>query len=174
MSALFLAPSITHAQTYDKAHKLSVSEFKGAYLPTIKKGEKYKAAVMEVQYLLQNRGFYKAKVDGVFGSATEAAVRNFQRAKGLKADGIVGPQTWPYLLVRLKKGDRGDAVRALQIALIAIANLDSEEPLNFEGVDGIFGAVTQSNVREFQKSQGPQSLKSDGIVGARTWSALFP
>lgn len=32
--------------------------------------------------------------DGVFGAGTEAALREFQRTKGLVPDGIVGPKTW--------------------------------------------------------------------------------
>jgi peptidoglycan hydrolase-like protein with peptidoglycan-binding domain len=35
--------------------------------------------------------------DGIFGSATEAALRQFQRDNGLVPDGIVGPQTWTAL-----------------------------------------------------------------------------
>ena len=45
--------------------------------------------------------------DGIFGSQTEEAVKNFQRKNGLKADGIVGPATLAKLIPqRLKKSKR--------------------------------------------------------------------
>ena len=46
-----------------------------------------------VQYALNREGFNCGEVDGIFGKDTKRQVIAFQKAKGLGADGIVGPKT---------------------------------------------------------------------------------
>lgn len=54
-------------------------------------------AVKDLQTLLKQKGYFSHKVDGVFGPATEAAVRNYQRQNQLTSDGIAGKQTIRHL-----------------------------------------------------------------------------
>ena len=56
--------------------------------------------VKALQILLIGYGYSCgiAGVDGDFGSATDKAVRAYQKAKGLEVDGSVGPKTWAKLL----------------------------------------------------------------------------
>ena len=49
--------------------------------------------VAAMQYILARRGYPPGAIDAVFGPMTDAALRNFQRALGLSADGLAGPAT---------------------------------------------------------------------------------
>ena len=55
------------------------------------------SVVSQIQTLLKNQGFYSGAVDGVYGSATEEAVKKYQKRFGLKVDGIAGQQTLSYM-----------------------------------------------------------------------------
>jgi len=47
----------------------------------------------QIQRALKSAGFYQGPIDGKIGSKTKGAIVKFQKAKGLKADGIVGKRT---------------------------------------------------------------------------------
>lgn len=65
--------------------------------PTLRRG-----ATGNITKLLQERlvtlGYNTNGVDGIFGDGTFCAVREFQKTRGLTADGVVGQNTWRKLL----------------------------------------------------------------------------
>jgi peptidoglycan hydrolase-like protein with peptidoglycan-binding domain len=123
-----------------------------------------KVTVRSLQYLLTARGA-KLTVDGVFGAKTKAAVVAFQRAHHLAADGVAGATTWSALIVTVKLGSTGPAVRAVQDQ----ANFRNGESGQTLTVDGIYGQRTAVWVGAFQYVEG---LTPDGVVGVLTWQAL--
>lgn len=130
--------------------------------PTLKKGDSGNE-VYAIQYLLLHHGQTPA-ADGIFGNETQSEVEDFQTVKNLKEDGIVGPETWQALIVTVKQGDTGPAVRAVQQLLRGKFGFNSVT------VDGIFGPITAQAVKDFQTSKG---IASDGIVGPITWQKLI-
>jgi murein L,D-transpeptidase YcbB/YkuD len=56
-----------------------------------------KASPKAIQAALTNTGYYNGPIDGRMGKQTRDAVRAFQKANNLKADGRVGPKTWSIL-----------------------------------------------------------------------------
>jgi peptidoglycan hydrolase-like protein with peptidoglycan-binding domain len=107
-------------------------------------------------------------VDGIFGAATDSAVKQFQGGAGLTVDGIVGPLTWKALpdggpMPMLHAGSHGEVVRSLQSLLTNGANQWGTPP---GGVDGQFGPKTRASVEAFQKWG---HVAVDGVVGEQTW-----
>ncbi len=133
-------------------------------------------------------------VDGVFGTETEEAVRQFQQIFNLTPDGVIGKATWykiKYLFVavtrlgelnsegirladvsknfvtEVRPGDSGNPVRVVQYYLAVIGVYDNSIPP--VTIDGIYGDATQNAVRSFQQTNG---LPQTGVVDEDTWNAL--
>ena len=95
--------------------------------------------IKTLQHLLRERG-HDLVVDGVFGPQTAAAVKAFQASEGLAVDGVVGPVTWAALVVEIKGGSEGEAVKGVQEEF-QFRNL-SGDPSKGPQVDGVFGPIT--------------------------------
>ena len=131
-------------------------------------------AVADVQHRLSAVLGTPITADGVFGPATRAALEAFQRLRGLRVDGICGPQAWNTLVeAGFHLGDRflyrrtpmlrGDDVAELQQRLCSLG-------FDTGRVDGIFGDATTRALGEFQRNAG---LPVDGIVGGATLHELL-
>ena len=145
------------------------------------------AAVAEVRARLAHLGLLTDSPEGdpavfapsvsdpaVFDDDLDRAVRAFQQERGITVDGIVGPHTYRRLEeARWQLGDRvlsyipghlmaGDDVTELQRRL---------NRLGFDAgrADGLFGAQTDTALREFQKGVG---VTSDGTCGPDTFRAF--
>ncbi len=62
--------------------------------PVLKRGSKGERVLGLQSGLKQELGYNVGAIDGVFGPSTENAVKEFQKERGLVADGIVGQNTW--------------------------------------------------------------------------------
>ena len=138
--------------------------------PTVQNGDTGDA-VSQAQRALRRTPNTSLVVDGVFGSLTETATKEFQQSIGLPVTGIVDTPTWDALpngnpMPVLSQGSSGAAVRSLQEVLTKGAfGLWETTP---QGIDGIFGPNTDASVRAFQAWA---RLPVDGVVGQKTWDA---
>ena len=140
--------------------------------PVLRQGTANSAVtVRSLQYLLNAHGAGLA-VDGIFGARTNSAVRSFQASHGLVVDGIVGSQTWSSVLVTVRRGSVGPAVKAFQDQMNArsIASGGSA----YLAVDGLFGAKTEAAAYYIQNRLADYwGIAVDGIVGPQTWQPLI-
>ncbi len=133
-------------------------------------------AVSNLQTDLKQLGYYYADITGNFGSKTEAAVKAFQKDKGLGDDGVAGSKTLNAIAAAIKNvggstsdsssglklGSTGDKVRDLQNDLTALGYY-------YGDVTGHYGSLTQTAVKKFQKAKG---LVQDGVAGSTTINAI--
>ncbi|WP_347548445.1 peptidoglycan-binding protein [Pseudalkalibacillus hwajinpoensis] len=130
------------------------------------------SSVSNLQQILKNRGYYNYAVDGIFGSITQKAVKEFQSIVGLPATGIADDSTIDALKSRggssqqtetvLKVGSTGSAVTDLQNKLKKAGTFHVE-------ATGYFGPVTEKAVKDFQKAK---KLQVTGTATKETMDAL--
>ncbi len=137
-----------------------------AAMPTQRRSDQATMMHARMQTLLEQAG-YRLRVDAVAGPGTIAALKAFQHARGLAADGLCGPKTWQALLGPMPTVTEGHPDKATVRKVQALINLYGVGHLS---VDGSFGPNTTRAVRAFQAKFG---LQVDGRCGPVTWAALL-
>ena len=175
---------------------LTIGEISTQYPSLLQVGSQGQGVLVLQYYLSYIAGFVPTvpavPIDGVFGAATESAVRAFQGTYGLAVDGIVGAETWreltdvyrglvasipvrfsegvtiPYGGDALSLGSEGEDVRVLQEYLAYIAESYPEIPAPVP--DGVYGPATRESVIAFQELFGIPAPR--GVTGEITWTAI--
>ncbi|GAB3712834.1 peptidoglycan-binding domain-containing protein [Nocardiopsis oceani] len=143
-----------------------VDTIEAAEWPELAEGQN-RWEVSVVKFMLFDFGYLDVvHADEHFDERLTEAVIDYQTAKDIEADGVVGAATWEALsddMGLVQPGDSGNLVKAVQQALISGYGYDLL-------LDGEFGPATEAAVRDFQAAQG---IDDDGIVGPITFQALM-
>ncbi|WNN95068.1 endolysin [Microbacterium phage Magritte] len=129
------------------------------------------AWVRVIQDKLNRLGYGPLAVDGLDGGGTQAAVKKFQTANGLPADGIAGPATNNKMDAVLSTPVVGRNATTRPTVEIQKYLASKGYDLGQYGADGDYGAGTTAAVIAFQKANG---LEPDGIWGPLADAKAFP
>lgn len=99
--------------------------------------------VTQIQTKLKSWGYYSGEVDGVYGSATESAVKLFQSKNGLTADGLCGPATLAALGISVSIASSSSSADVYLLARLISAEARGEP---YEGQVAV-GAVVLNRMK---------------------------
>ena len=177
LSADGMAGKLTQEKLYSVS-AIGYSE-SGQTYPTLVRGDRGMALLYTLQQRLKDLGYYTIRVDGIFGSGTQRAVRWFQSVNGLSVTGKADNATQQLLYSAQAKAASGyspdsydtlsrsnrykAAVIPLQRRLKALGYLSGS-------ADGYFGSNTYRAVRNFQSRNG---LSVTGVADSGTQQLLY-
>ena len=177
LSADGMAGKLTQEKLYSVS-AIGYSE-SGQTYPTLVRGDRGMALLYTLQQRLKDLGYYTIRVDGIFGSGTQRAVRWFQSVNGLSVTGKADNATQQLLYSAQAKAASGYSpesydtlsrsnrykavVVPLQRRLKALGYLSGS-------ADGYFGSNTYRAVRNFQSRNG---LSVTGVADSGTQQLLY-
>ena len=111
----------------------------------------------QVRYLQQaliGLGYLSGSADGSYGSKTKEAVRKYQKAYGLSADGSAGP----------------DTMTSIKNTIVALQSDLTRKGYDCGGCDSIYGGGMKSAVKAYQRAVG---VSVTGVAGPKTMKKLY-
>jgi peptidoglycan hydrolase-like protein with peptidoglycan-binding domain len=152
---------------YQARHRLTVDGIAGPQTLRSLGGAARPAALRTASGPAGTRALQRAlgiPADGVYGPQTKRAVKRYQARHGLTVDGVAGPQT-----LRSLRGGQGPTQFASYRKASRGSGVAALQRKLGIAADGVFGPGTEAAVKSFQRRHG---LTADGVVGPATRSAL--
>ncbi|RSM84250.1 hypothetical protein DMH04_21335 [Kibdelosporangium aridum] len=137
--------------------------------------------VLALQLSLRNEGYTYLNGTGNYAGNTLTAAQDFQRKNGINPSGIVGSKTWHALVGKLPPSLTGNGAVTppsfginpgetdqdkLNYLYNALMRIHPYQLTEWGAYDGHIVAMVQ----DFQRRAG---IKDSGIVGPKTWNALY-
>jgi peptidoglycan hydrolase-like protein with peptidoglycan-binding domain len=182
-TAGFLFPQPSHGRTFQPASVVAQAGQADVQAESLSP-----ATIRRIQHSLMQGGYAIDAADGVWGSRTIAALREFQKVKGLQATGRADAQTLAALGVADAAGqpeprrqqemsavDKAPPVRARTPAdldratILAVQRALDKQGLQVGPADGVWGEQTVSAIGNFQRARG---MPASGQLDAHTLAAL--
>jgi membrane-bound lytic murein transglycosylase B len=113
-----------------------------------------RSTIQAMQNNLNLLGFAAGEADGMVGRQTRAAIRAYQRDRGLPADA--------YPTLQLTRSIQGDIVATVQRSLQA-------RGLNPGPIDGAYGKRTRSAIEDYEQANG---MRTTGRITPMLWERL--
>ena len=134
------------------------------------------AAVRRLQHSLMQGGYAIDATDGVWGPKTQAAVREFQRVKGLPSTGMPDDRTLAALGLNVDASPgqtvpirRRSPTELSKATILAIQQSLKQKGMEIGSVDGVWGDQTVTALGNFQHARG---MPASGELDAATVAAL--
>ncbi|WP_129721920.1 peptidoglycan-binding domain-containing protein [Xylanivirga thermophila] len=134
--------------------------------------------VKTLQTILKEKGFLIGNIDGIFGSKTEQAVKQFQSSVGIAADGIVGPHTASALnttSTTSRGSDRSDNTNKKEMPNKNTDSSNKGQDSDFKPSRLLKSGLVGNDVKTLQtilKEKGFLIGNIDDIFGSKTGQAV--
>ena len=124
-----------------------------------------------LQSLLKKIGFFKNPIDGIFGTNTQKAVQEFQKAFGVISDGVVGTDTWkalyPYINGYFGSIVPTDISYSYDILKLNINSLKRLYPFIEIGIIG--SSTLGNNLYYIKIGTGSKEISYNAAIHANEW-----
>ena len=126
--------------------------------------EMRQAYIVGIQEQLNAHGYYVGDPDGVIGSKTKGAIRQYQRDAGLPVNGVATKELLDHLMFAEPKVYKREANAPAGSQLLLDTQYALQQRGYYQGpLDGLNGPMTREAIRQFQADAG---LPVTGSVGA--------